>query len=169
MDADEERSYRDDLCELVQNKKPLITMLSQGADVTLLDVLHHMPLRTRLYIYCTCSSAWDMKHPHETVAEEYLNEPGAAQIVELIHTRLKEVGLSRNFHVLKFLCHVVNIRKRIKVNISDFFLYPAFKNAKKKRIFWESNLPSLFSRDTIRDVMWPLVVKLNWQCRAKHG
>lgn len=94
MDADEERSYRDDLCELVQNKKPLITMLSQ-------------------------------------VAEEYLNEPGAAQIVELIHTRLKEVGLSRNFHVLKFLCHVVNIRKRIKVNISDFFLYPAFKNAKK--------------------------------------
>lgn len=30
-------------------------------------------------------------------------------------------------------------------------------------------MPSLFSRDTIRDVMWPLVVKLNWQYRAKYG
>ena len=57
---------------------------------------------------------------HVLVAEEYVNHPGAAQIVDLILTRLNEVGLSRNFHVLKFLCHVV-YRTLIKINIDDFF------------------------------------------------
>lgn len=50
-----------------------------------------------------------------------MNNPGAAQIVDLILSRLNEVGLSRNFHVLNFLCHVV-YRKLIKINIDDFFI-----------------------------------------------
>jgi len=52
MDADEERSYRDDLCELVQNKKPLITMLSQGTDEISLHVWHHTTYQIlHVYIY----------------------------------------------------------------------------------------------------------------------
>ena len=49
-----------------------------------------------------------------------MNEPAAAQIVDLIHRRMREVGVTSKIHVLKNLCRAVENNLQIKLNLADF-------------------------------------------------